>query len=70
MKKFIDESAEMNSLMKWLERRVEWGTITAPLHIATFKEMWKEIFGSLDNIPPDFKQRITERIRELKSAGR
>lgn len=66
---YEDEAEEMASIIAWLERRMEWASEeTLPLYVASFKKMWCESFDTLDNVPPEFKEKVMTRYRELKEA--
>lgn len=56
---------EEKNMMAWLERRLT-SSHVIPLHVQTFKDMWAKEFGTLDNIPSEFKKKVEDRYKELK----
>lgn len=64
---YENDDEEMASIMAWLDRRLEWSNKqTLPLYVAVFKSIWHTSFDTLDNIPPEYKDKITARYRELR----
>lgn len=64
---YEDPQVESDSIMAWLDRRLEWANKgTLPLYVAAFKNMWLESFSTLDTVPQEYKDKITERFNQLK----
>lgn len=64
---YDNDEQEMASLMTWLERRL-YHADAIPTNVTIFKTMWYESFGTMDNIPTEFKKKVTARYHELKGA--
>ena len=59
---------EAESMMEWLRYRANMCRSSGVLRLyqMTFVEMWKEHFGTTDNIPRDFKDEIESIYRQYK----
>jgi hypothetical protein len=38
-----------------------------PLYVRVFKRMWYDSFGTFDNVPQEFKDRVTAQYQSLKN---
>lgn len=62
-----DPEEEAASLMAWMDRRLEMATVNSlPLYVLVFKAMWESAFGTLDTIPQEYKDKLTDLYQQLK----
>jgi hypothetical protein len=68
MRKFEDDEQEAASIIAWVERRLAFSNSIdmVNMYMKTFKREWIESFGTMDNVPSDFKERIELKRREIK----
>lgn len=61
MRLYKDDAQEAESIIGWLERRLENCSVEQfNPYIRKFEEMWKESFGTLDNVPEQFKSKVKQ----------
>lgn len=64
---YTDPKQEADSIMAWLDRRLEWSTSgTLPLYVSRFKKEWCDSFGTLDTVPQEYKDKVKARYTKLK----
>jgi hypothetical protein len=67
MRKYTDDVKEAQSIMAWMDRRLEVACeFTFPLYVGYFKKMWLGSFGSLDSVPQKYKEKLNRKYEELK----
>lgn len=66
---YDDDEREAASIIAWTDRRLNhvWSSGAVAMYLRQFERMWRESFGTLDNVPLLFKQRAMERYNELKA---
>lgn len=65
--KYEDDKIEADSIMAWLDRRLEWASAQSiPLYVTSFKGLWLDAFGTLDSIPDSYKDKVRARFEELR----
>jgi hypothetical protein len=64
-----EDEKEAASIIAWTERRIDYQTDLGMVHVYMnlFKKMWLESFGTLENVPVEFKSKIEKLILKLKS---
>lgn len=60
--------SESESIMAWLDRRLEYATSATEVNINVkrFLSIWSDFFGTTDNIPQWYKDKVEARYHELK----
>jgi hypothetical protein len=67
MRLYDDDEIEAASIIAWTERRLEHSDSGMVRFYANeFKKMWLESFGSLENVPQEFKDKVETLYDELK----
>lgn len=62
------DKAEQDSIMAWLDRRLEYANkSTFPLYLSQFRRDWLNTFGTADNIPQWYKDKVTAQYDRLKA---
>jgi hypothetical protein len=59
--------SDSESMMAWLEHRIAQTTSAETVRTCQkkFLQMWRDHFGNTDDIPHDFKEKVTKRYAEL-----
>ncbi|KTS84432.1 hypothetical protein NS115_03615 [Paenibacillus jamilae] len=57
------EQQKRDSLLGWLDRRLEWPDMTIPISVRAFRSMWLKEFGTEANIPEWIKQKATQKYQ-------
>ncbi|MHA7962813.1 hypothetical protein ACX93W_01625 [Paenibacillus sp. CAU 1782] len=61
---YEDDAREIASLTAWIERRL---SVAGPFTLRYFVGMWRESFGTTDNMPAELRKKIDDRVSELKA---
>lgn len=71
LRKFADDEREAASIIAWTERRLEVCTnhFMVAYYAKQFQKMWTDSFGTLANVPQDFKDRVSKLHADLKAAN-
>ncbi len=65
---YEDDKEEADSIIAWTDRRLQISnnSYTVILFMNLFKDMWIKSFGTLDSVPPTFKEQVERQYNELK----
>lgn len=71
-RQYDDDAEEAASIIAWTERRLAVSTSAGMVAIygREFKRMWRESFGTLDNVPQTFKDRVTAQFQSFKKEAK
>ncbi len=60
MRMYDDDEIEANSIISWIERRLEFSNTSymVKMYQNQFKHMWIELFGDLESVPTTFKEKV------------